>query len=33
MMNQLSFSDVEIDAKRKLTRRAIFLGEMEALIP
>ncbi|CAM5377211.1 hypothetical protein ECAE60S_01592 [Eoetvoesiella caeni] len=32
-MSQLSLSDVEIGAKRKQTRRAIFLGEMEAVIP
>jgi hypothetical protein len=32
-MNQLSFSDVEIGAKRKPTRHAIFLSEMAAVIP
>ena len=32
-MSQISFSDVEYGAKRKQTRREIFLAEMDAVIP
>jgi IS5 family transposase len=33
MMKQLSFSDAEYDGKRKQTRREIFLGEMDRVVP
>ena len=32
-MSQLSFSDVEYGAKRKKTKREIFLSEMDAVVP
>jgi IS5 family transposase len=32
-MNQISFSDAEYATKRKKTRREIFLGEMERVVP
>ncbi|CAM8624825.1 hypothetical protein MCEMIE11_00272 [Burkholderiales bacterium] len=32
-MSQLSFSDVEYGAKRKKTKREIFLAEMESVVP
>jgi len=32
-MNQLSFSDVEYGAKRKKTKREIFLTEMDSVVP
>jgi len=32
-MSQLSFSDVEYGAKRKKTKREIFLAEMDSLVP
>ncbi len=32
-MSQISFSDVEYGAKRKQTRREIFLAEMDAVTP
>ena len=32
-MSQLSFSDAEFHAKRKVTRREKFLAEMERTIP
>lgn len=33
LMPQLSFSDVEFDAKRKQTRRDKFLAEMDEVVP
>jgi len=33
VMSQLSFSDVEYGAKRKKTKREIFLAEMESVVP
>jgi IS5 family transposase len=33
MSDQLSFSDAEQDAKRKKTRREVFLDEMEKVVP
>ena len=32
-MKQISFSDAEYDGKRKQTRREIFLGEMDQVVP
>jgi transposase, IS5 family len=32
-MKQISFSDMEYEGKRKQTRREIFLGEMEQVVP
>jgi hypothetical protein len=32
-MSQLSFSDVEYGAKRKKTKREIFLAEMDSVAP
>jgi IS5 family transposase len=32
-MSQISFSDAEHAGKRKKTRREIFLGEMELVVP
>jgi len=32
-MSQLSFSDVEYGAKRKKTKREIFLAEMDSVVP
>lgn len=32
-MTQLSFSDAEHAGKRKQTRREVFLGEMEQVVP
>ena len=33
VMSQLSFSDVEYGAKRKKTKREIFLAEMDSVVP
>ena len=33
MSDQLSFSDAEQDAKRKKTRREVFLDEMKQVVP
>jgi hypothetical protein len=33
VMSQLSFSDVEYGAKRKKTKREIFLAEMDSIVP
>jgi IS5 family transposase len=33
MSDQLSFSDAEQDAKRKKTRREVFLDEMDQAVP
>ncbi|MBX3655158.1 MAG: IS5/IS1182 family transposase, partial [Ramlibacter sp.] len=32
-MNQISFADAEHASKRRLTRREVFLQEMEQVIP
>jgi IS5 family transposase len=32
-MSQLSFSDVEYGTKRKMTKREIFLTEMDLVVP
>jgi transposase, IS5 family len=32
-MRQLSFSDVEYGAKRKKTKREMFLAEMDCVVP
>ena len=33
MKDQLSFADVEHEAKRKKTRREVFLSEMDQVVP
>ncbi len=33
MAGQLSFSNVEYGGKRKQTRREVFLGELELVVP
>ena len=33
VMSQLTFSDVEYGARRKKTKREIFLAEMDSVVP